>query len=63
MAFTPRTCAVKNSRLRYGVRGEPRVVGQWVPGPPARVYLGHRVREQGQIALLLKKCHLAGPYA
>lgn len=28
--------------------------GQWVAGSPARVYLGRRVREQGQIVLLHK---------
>lgn len=48
------TRAVKNSSLPYSVRGEPRVDGQWVAGSPARVYLGRRVREQGQIVLLHK---------
>lgn len=63
MAFTPHTCAVKNSSLPYSVRGEPRVVGQWVAGSPARVCLGRRVREQGQIVLLPKIRLLVGTYA
>ena len=56
-------CAVKNSRLPHGVRGELRVVGQWVPGSPARVYLGHGVRERGQTVLLHKIRYPVGTYA
>lgn len=39
------------------------MVGQWVAGSPARVYLGRRVREQGQIVLLPKIRLLVGTYA